>query len=94
MIPMPKIKMPKPLFIIIKQNNGFVIKKRIRETRYYKILFLFKKYYESIRYVYVLKDNISVGSLGVLDTDVRIFETKKEVKKYIKENTIKKYYIY
>lgn len=90
----PHQRIRKPRFIILKDKKGYTLKQAVEKIGYLKILFLFKQKYIYTGYNYVLKDGISVGSLGILDTDIRVFKTKKEVKKYIKENSVKKYFVF
>lgn len=91
----PKYKIAKPpQFIIIKEYGGFTIKKRVKKTDYIKFLYFFKSKYEYFGYSYILKPNIVIGNLGILINNVLIFDSKKQAKKYIKEKTIKKYFIY
>lgn len=95
MMLLQRVIIPKPpQFIITKEYGGFTIKKRVKKTDYVRFLFFFKKKYEYFGYDSVLKKNIIISSLGILKTDVRVFESKKDVKKYIKENTQKKYFVY
>lgn len=83
-----------PKFIITKSKKGFTIKKRVRKTGYYRLFYLFKREYSYFGYDYVLDTKTNVGSLGITSFNIRIFKSKKDVKKYIKENTEKKYFIY
>lgn len=92
-VPMYKIKKP-PQFIIIKEYGGFTIKKRVKKTDYIKFLYFFKSQYEYFGYDYILKENTNVGKLGILNENILLFNSKKQAKKYIKEKTIKKYFIY
>lgn len=94
MIPMPKHLIPKPKFIITKEYGGFTIKKRVKKTDYIRFLYFFKSKYEYISYSYILKPHSIIGMLGILKDNVLIFDSKKQAKKYIKENTKKEYFIY
>lgn len=94
MMPMPRVKMPRPKFIVTKEFGGFTIKKRVKKTGYVKYLFFFKRKYEYFGYSYILKPDIFIGALGVLKDNVLIFESKKQCKRYINENIKKEYFIY
>lgn len=83
-----------PQFIITKEYGGFTIKKRVKKTDYIRFLYFFKSKYEYFGYSYILKPNTVIGNLGILKDNVFIFDSKKKAKNYIKENTIKKYFIY
>lgn len=93
-MPMPLHKIPKPQFIITKEYGGFTIKSRVKKIDYIRFLFFFKRKYEYYCYSYILNPHTVIGILGPLKENVLIFESKKQVKKYIKENTRKEYFIY